>query len=423
MRSRASWASVGLALGVAAFAVASIGCEAPAVPERRALTTAKLLVPDPTMTVKATSATRKTLGIAEWRLYRGKGGVHLTGYNNKGKAVKGLSTVFTRQPDGSIASLLARINDGSHFIVGHSVTMHTTLPTKAIAPDSQAFVRRAALDLSLWQRLAQSQAHGPLTKTAALQAACSVQLPATVLQSIVCLDAQTGAALPPGICRVDPLANQACLGLDAARGINGGFGTLDVLDGTCAPGDSRCSAIAFENTLDSECEGGISCVGGRGGWVPLFEGDFSEGGGTTGRAGVPDFFDPNVAGGADDFGLGTQTQRERDGVSPDNPFGTGGSGPQDVPRFEDFRRSDNIDDRRDFDDSSSRLLQPDDPGPDHSGSDLAKQAGIDDIGYSSQSSSSDNGAMSYDSMNGAGGYSTEYSNPEATGLADGTAPL
>src|SRR5262249_37983332 len=153
-----SWAQLSILAAVGATAFASSGCEPPARQETKGITTAKLLVPDPTMTAKASSTTRSMLGIDEWRLYRGRGGVYLTGYDAGGKAVKGLVTVFARNDDGSIANIYTRVNDGSKFVVGHSLGSHRTAATKGIAEDSQAFVRRAALDLAVLHRVAQAQA-------------------------------------------------------------------------------------------------------------------------------------------------------------------------------------------------------------------------------------------------------------------------
>jgi hypothetical protein len=136
-------------LGVLAVsALGGAGCAAPQAPERMASTQSKYLVPDPILSVNASSETKGALGIAEWRSYRGRGGMYLTGYSDRGKAVMGLSTEFVRDGDGNIVDVLTRVNDGEKFAARTRVAASHTVATAPMPASSQKFVQHASRDFS-----------------------------------------------------------------------------------------------------------------------------------------------------------------------------------------------------------------------------------------------------------------------------------
>jgi len=143
------WPSVAI-LGLLAGTVAlgTTGCTAAPMVEKKGSTTQKLLAPDPLMKVKASAETKAAFGIDEWRFYRGRGAIFLTGYNAKGKAVKGLGTVFTRTSDGGIDNLQLNVADGSKFTGRAGAANGSVSTSDALSDTSQSFVRRAFLDMS-----------------------------------------------------------------------------------------------------------------------------------------------------------------------------------------------------------------------------------------------------------------------------------
>jgi hypothetical protein len=297
--------------------------------EKKGATTSKYMAPDPIVSVTASDATRAATGIDEWRIYRGKGGVYLTGYDTAGQAVKGLATTFARNDDGTVGHVFTRVNDGSLFAVRHTASTHARMATKAVSVSSQQFVRRAALDLALLQRIALANARTAPAGVAAVQATCREQLPSVMLQSLACLDSQNGSS---ALCNLEPLVNgsgAACLGSTSAANVAGSLGTLDATGATRVCGSDPACIAAFatiqrENLLDARCGGAIACVGAGGGFIPLanFNGAPISGGG----GGV---FPPFATG---TFNVvGSSFDPRIDGVNPSSPFGpampgSGGTG-------------------------------------------------------------------------------------------------
>jgi hypothetical protein len=290
-----SWLNVGLLVAIGVPSLASSSCAAPTAGEQTRAMATKYIAPDPILTVQASSETRNTLGIEEWRLFRGKGGVFLSGVDAAGQPVKGLVTSFTRNADGTLGDVFTRVNDGSDFALHHSMRTSARKATRSVPVSSQAFVRRAALDLALLQRIAIAKARAAAAAGTAVNpgAVCRQQLPGVLLQSLQCFNTATGA------CSLDAAANAsgaACLGATSSTGISGSLGSLDNIGpGVCA-GDPSCgatlSAVQQENFLDAQCGGSLGCIGASGGFVPLtgfssspgFGGPFPESG--VGGAGV-----------------------------------------------------------------------------------------------------------------------------------------
>src|SRR5262245_18632270 len=108
------WAAVVAVAGLVG-AVGTVGCEGPVYQEERRAPTSKYLMPEPIMTTKASTETKAALGIDEWRFYRGRGGVYLSGYKMQ-VPVKGLATEFTRDARGNLSRMFMRVNDGSKFV-------------------------------------------------------------------------------------------------------------------------------------------------------------------------------------------------------------------------------------------------------------------------------------------------------------------
>jgi hypothetical protein len=327
-----------LAIGGCVLVLASSACTAPTLKEERGSTTSKYLAPTPLLTVKASSATSATLGIDEWRIFRGRGGVFLTGYSAQNKAVKGLATLYTRDQDGRVDNLLARVSDGSHFAVAHSTLRNETMATRSLPVGSQGLVRRAALDLGLLQAVSEQQVQLATTSIARRRAACRQNVAGTMLKALACVDARTGVEKPAELCRLDALANgsgNACIGLSGT-----GRGSLDA---SACGGNPQCLAaiasIQRENALDASCfrAGGVACIGAAGGWLPMqgfgngasgggfptfIDGRSSSSGVSLGSSPGKRTFDPRsdaarnpstpTTSGIENFGFGTRAQREGD---------------------------------------------------------------------------------------------------------------
>lgn len=150
--------ALGLTFAVGLGPVA--GCAAPEMPaESHGSTTSKLLKPKPTMKAKASKETTAKYGITEWRMYKQRSGVVLTGYDADGKAVKGVTTSFADSKDTGNPEVVTHINDGSHATLKQSLVA-SDAPADADVPDeSVAFAQQVAGDLGgVQQSLAGNEA-------------------------------------------------------------------------------------------------------------------------------------------------------------------------------------------------------------------------------------------------------------------------
>jgi hypothetical protein len=251
----------------------------------------RYLAPEPLLAVKASSAAKAAFNIDEWRIFRGQGGVYLTGYDANGKAVKGIATVYSRAADGSIDKLLTRVNDGSSFIAGHALARNTTLATQPLSADSQAFVRRAALDLARLRKIAEARLRASNQGTAAAAALCNQQMLNMVLNPLTCLDAPSGNPTAIAHCaQVLTAANgsgSTCVGLARPQGSNGlGVQSIDQLNAASCRGDSDClAAFGFfdgQNRFDDRClASGARGCGGAAGTTPIWAPSFNSLNGST----------------------------------------------------------------------------------------------------------------------------------------------
>ena len=72
------------------------GCAPASDVESRGSQQSKLNQPEATIVAPASEATTNEFGIVEWRVVRSKKELHLTGYDDNGKAVKGITTGFVK---------------------------------------------------------------------------------------------------------------------------------------------------------------------------------------------------------------------------------------------------------------------------------------------------------------------------------------
>ncbi|MBX3231431.1 MAG: hypothetical protein KIT84_10835 [Labilithrix sp.] len=129
-------------------AAAATGCSAPELEkkERRSSTTSALGKPKPTLKTAASKETTAQYGITEWRMFRGKKDLFMTGYDDSGKAVKGVSLSFEKAEDSDDAELVTHINDGSGITAARNLATQS-LASDAIPADSADFIQQVAGDL------------------------------------------------------------------------------------------------------------------------------------------------------------------------------------------------------------------------------------------------------------------------------------
>jgi hypothetical protein len=190
-----SVAGIVLFAGSAAVVFGAFGCAPPALQERRASVRSKYLAPTPVLTAKASKAARTSYGIDEWRIYRGKGGVYVTGFNAKGKAIRGLSTEFARTQGGAITDLRTRVNDGNEFLARHVVKANLSVVSRSMPVESQEFVRRAVLDLARLRTAIVERQSTSSNPSALLCGQTLIDAVTTPVLELGALDAKTLAAL------------------------------------------------------------------------------------------------------------------------------------------------------------------------------------------------------------------------------------
>ena len=140
---------VSAAAAVAACAIGSTGCAAP-TQEQIGSRTERLLAPEAVLTTQASALTRSELGIAKWKVFRGKSDYVLTGYDAKGKAVKGVSFTWVSSSSKTKSSpvLKARVLDGSRFAARHTYDgKKKTESNKTMSSSTSKFLTRATFDM------------------------------------------------------------------------------------------------------------------------------------------------------------------------------------------------------------------------------------------------------------------------------------
>ncbi|CAN5882130.1 hypothetical protein BH11MYX4_BH11MYX4_54840 [soil metagenome] len=162
-------------------AVAGVyGCSAKPV-EATGSSHSKLLAPKAVYKALASDATRKALGIAEWRVFRGKTSFVLTGYDAQGKAVKGVSVEFDGQTPSAKPKVVGKLLDGSRFSAHHEYGGGSK-SNALLAQSSKAFIDRAINDMTSLQQ----QLHSGTKKTR-LGAQCSGDMVAVMASALQCL--------------------------------------------------------------------------------------------------------------------------------------------------------------------------------------------------------------------------------------------
>lgn len=168
--------------------VAITGCAAPEAPiERRGSSTSRLEKPKATLETPASAATKKQFGIDHWKIFRSNKDLFMTGYDENGKAVKGLTAGFGKSADDSESVVHTKINDGSSFTAVHGLTSNKTLANRAQSDDETEFMKAAFVDASK-TNLAFRAAAGDSSS------ACGADLSAVLAQSLSCTQGKSKAA-------------------------------------------------------------------------------------------------------------------------------------------------------------------------------------------------------------------------------------
>jgi hypothetical protein len=212
-------------------------------------------VPDPLLVSTASAATQEDLGIEEWRLFRGRGGVYLTGYA-RGKAVSGLSAEFGRTSTAVVNALRTKVNDGRGFesvnTMGRAARTSPTLSNK-----SRLFTQHALLDLAIMRQEFAVRGRATQATGARVAAVCGADM-ATVI-----IDALLGR--PTSASTAADASGTACFGPASRRIAIAGTKPLDLASFSsmrCA-GNSRClasfGAIEEQQRIATTCRGDILC--------------------------------------------------------------------------------------------------------------------------------------------------------------------
>jgi len=152
------------ALGMAAcVAATATGCAAPTAPEQTGSKTEKLLAPKAVLEAHASAATRKAIGVVKWKVYRGKTDYVLTGYDAKGKPVKGVALAFLpgTSKTQSTPVLRGRVLDGSKFAARREYDARGKVSSnKTLATASRTFLQHAILDMGAAATSIYRKTHG-----------------------------------------------------------------------------------------------------------------------------------------------------------------------------------------------------------------------------------------------------------------------
>ena len=248
---------------------ATVGCQPAVAAEARGTVTQKLLPPEPLMVAKASAETTAAYGITEWRFYRGRGAILLAGYTSKkGKAVKGLGTLFTRTKTANIDNLQLNVADGSKFH-GLASAAKAGVTTNGSLPDtSQGFLRRAFLDMARVGVAASRRARGlGVTPTPADACAFALANATTAMTRCITGDKTNSATLQE--CNV--AAQLANVSLSTCHGFASPLGgvvdpipaglTTQNLPNMCI-GDPTClNQVGSLVKEEGQCGGALACPG------------------------------------------------------------------------------------------------------------------------------------------------------------------
>lgn len=221
---------------VLAVVVGLVGCAADTRPEPQQTTQAKLLAPKALFSATASDTTKATLGISEWRIYRGKTDYVLSGHDANGKPVQGTSIAFVKDESGN-SVLRARALNGT-FFAGKHVFDTTSAGSANSAADANttSFFHSALVDMNrvrvaVAAKSAVAQG-GALpagvdpfaTQFGALGASCGGDLSSMLMGALQCLSQQNGLSSTTTV--NSALLQQCALASQgAATSVN-----------TCAPG-------------------------------------------------------------------------------------------------------------------------------------------------------------------------------------------
>ncbi len=177
-------------------AASSAACAAPSsAPEEKGVSKAKLLAPRPMMKATASPTSRSTLGVAEWRIFRGRNDVVLTGYDEDGQAVKGVSVGFHAASDTNEATLRARFLDGSMFAARHEYAQSRTLASAAMPAPTASFLQQALSDIAVLRRaVARTTQTGTSPSTFGTTPQCGADMMSILSNALQCIQNGGGAS-------------------------------------------------------------------------------------------------------------------------------------------------------------------------------------------------------------------------------------
>ena len=187
------------ALAIAASVAGITGCSAKPI-EATGSSNSKLLAPKAVYKALASEQTQQTLGISEWRVYRGKSSFILTGYDAAGKAMRGVSVSFDGKTSASKPMVRAKMLDGTRFAAHHEYGGGSKA-SALLKTSSKAFLARAMNDMSSLKQQLRSG-----SRKTRLGAACSADMTATMAAALKCLSAAGTSTATP-----DKAAVLACI--------------------------------------------------------------------------------------------------------------------------------------------------------------------------------------------------------------------
>lgn len=120
-----------LLLGAFVLAGTSAACGAPEpiAKEKRGTSQSTLSKPKASIRTAASQDTTDKYGITEWRMFRGKKDLFMTGYDADGEAVKGVSLAIGKSADDGEAEITTRVHDGSKFTAARNLTTQNLTAT------------------------------------------------------------------------------------------------------------------------------------------------------------------------------------------------------------------------------------------------------------------------------------------------------
>lgn len=171
-------------------AASSVACSAQPVAEERGSTKSKLLAPRPMMKATASPTSRSALGVAEWRIFRGRNDVVLTGYDEDGKPVKGVSVGFHADSDSDEATLRTRVLDGSMFAARHEYARNRTVQSTQMPAATASFLQQALADIAV---LRQAAARTSSDRTFGTTPQCGSDMMAIISNALSCIQNSGGS--------------------------------------------------------------------------------------------------------------------------------------------------------------------------------------------------------------------------------------